>query len=254
MEFFAISDLHVEGPDDPLYHSLLRLLRNRAQPGDTVVLAGDIFDLFVGNKSLFVNRYAVFFEALREASLRGVSLHYIEGNHDFLIRRAFRNIPGLVVHAEKVVVQKGSRRFYVAHGDLVDQSDLGYRVLRHFFRSPLMKAIVTLVPGAWLDWFGQRSSLASRARNQAMWSGDRVVSIERREELRRKYRSFAAERLAEGHDYVVLGHCHDLDEMGFVIGGRMGKYMNIGYPRAHGSFLSWTDQDAQPDLQREPLP
>ena len=53
MSVLIVSDLHIRGPSDPLYSSLLSLLRDRAATGDTVVLAGDLFDLFVGNKKYF---------------------------------------------------------------------------------------------------------------------------------------------------------------------------------------------------------
>src|SRR5687768_5859798 len=99
MSLYVVSDLHIWGPDDPLYQSLLALIRDRAVSGDTVVLAGDLFDLFVGNKSIFKERYSEFIQLLILAGKRGVKLHYIEGNHDFLIRRTFRGIPQLAVHS-----------------------------------------------------------------------------------------------------------------------------------------------------------
>jgi hypothetical protein len=49
-----------------------------------------------------------------------------------------------------------------------------------------------------------------------------------------------------------MGHCHDLDEMQFNIGGRPGQYINIGYPRAHGSYVSWNVGD--PVIAREKMP
>jgi hypothetical protein len=72
------------------------------------------------------------------------------------------------------------------------------------------------------------------------------------ERLRKIYRSYAAERLAEGYDYVVMGHCHDLDEMSFQIGGRAGQYVNVGFPRVHGSYLSWSPGDEK--IMRERMP
>ena len=82
--------------------------------GDTVVLAGDLFDLFVGNKRIFRERYGDFFRALETAGKKGVETHYIEGNHDFLIRAAFRGIPGLRVHVHEVSLELGGRKFFFA--------------------------------------------------------------------------------------------------------------------------------------------
>jgi UDP-2,3-diacylglucosamine hydrolase len=249
MRLLVVSDLHVHGPEDPLYRSLLKLLRERAQPGDIVVLAGDLFDLFVGNKRVFTDRYREFTDALREAGARGVELHYIEGNHDFHIRRAFAGIPKLRVHPHDIEFRLGGKRVFVAHGDTVDREDYGYRLLRGLFRSPLMKAFVTVAPDRWIEGIGTHSADASRKRGPRLPSQMRADRVER---IRRVFRNFAAEKLTEGFDYVVLGHCHDLDEMAFQVAGRLGQYINVGYPRAHGSYLAWSPGEAR--ITREPMP
>jgi UDP-2,3-diacylglucosamine pyrophosphatase LpxH len=79
MSLVVVSDLHIWGSEDPLYHSLVSLVLERAHPGDTLVLAGDIFDVFVGNKAIFVQEYSRFIDALKTASESGVKVHYIEG-------------------------------------------------------------------------------------------------------------------------------------------------------------------------------
>jgi UDP-2,3-diacylglucosamine hydrolase len=249
MSLFVISDLHIGGADDTLYSSLLSLIQDKASSGDTLVLAGDIFDLFVGNKAVFVQRYFEFFKALETAGQRGVRLHYIEGNHDFLIRPVFQRIPGMTVHTKDFALEIGQRRFYFAHGDTVDRGDISYLALRLFFRSPIMKGIVSLIPGEWLDAFGQWSSAKSRNKKPRLAA---ELPLERIDHLRKVYRNFAAERLSQGNDFVVMGHCHDLDEMFFNIGGRQAQYINVGFPRVHGSFLSWSPGDEK--IQREKLP
>src|SRR4051812_30793408 len=126
MALLVISDLHIHGSHDPLYRSLLALMRETAKPGDTLVLAGDIFDLFVGRKKIFLQRYRDFLDALRETGARGVQLHYLQGNHDFLLERAFGKVPGLKVHSSDVELELGARKFFVSHGDLFDRGDVGY--------------------------------------------------------------------------------------------------------------------------------
>lgn len=261
---FAISDIHIQGPDDPFFHSLLKIIRERVGSGDHLVLAGDIFDLYVGHKPVFQSRYAEFFEALRTAGGRGTRIHYIEGNHDFLIQRAFSGIPGLTVHPEQVTFEIEGKRFFIAHGDKVDRRDYGYRALRAFFRSPVMKSLVRVVPGEWLDRIGHASSDASRRSNKKKYEKRAVIpppmnaarklpaTLDRIDYLRKTFRSYAAERLSQGFDFVILGHCHDLDEKCFKIDGRHGQYINVGFPRVHRSMLTWSPGDER--IQRERLP
>ena len=247
MRLHALSDLHIDGSEDPLLAAVVTLLEKKAEPGDVVVLAGDIFDIWVGNKILFSQRYDSFLRACDVALTRGVQLHYIEGNHDFLLKQAFSDLVGLRLHAQQFELDLAGKRFFFAHGDLVDPTDYGYRLLRLLFRSPVMRLFVQLVPGAGLDWLGSRSSAWSRR------SGRRVLgahSLGHLEKLRNSYRSFAAEKVAQGCDFVVMGHCHDLDEKLFRVGDREGQYINVGFPRVHGSFLSWTEGDAKISRQR----
>jgi UDP-2,3-diacylglucosamine hydrolase len=249
MSLYIVSDLHISGPEDPIYYSLLSLLKLQVVPGDTVVLAGDIFDLFIGNKKIYRNRYQAFLECVDRAVRRGIVIHYIEGNHDFLMERVFSKIQGMRTHSAQVSLEIEGKRFFVAHGDQVDSSDYGYRVLRALLRTPLMRVLLWMIPGVWLDRLGQWSSQNSRRRHLTVTSQS---TIEKREFLRKAYRSYAAERLAQGYDFVVMGHCHDLDEMFFQIDGRPGQYVNVGFPRVHGSLLAWVVGEDK--IHRQKLP
>jgi len=249
MSLISVSDLHISSTQDPLYRSLLSLIETRLKSGDIFVLAGDIFDLFVGNKKVFVGRYQEFFDSLQAASVRGVKIHYIEGNHDFQIKHVFSRIEGLQVHPRDVLIEMNGKRFFFSHGDLVDPKDYGYFALRAFLRSPVMKAFVTVMPGRVIAAIGNAMSATSQKKGPRLPANLPTPQMER---LRILYRSFAAEKLSQGYDFVVMGHCHDLDEMQFNIGGRPGQYINIGYPRAHGSFVSWHEGDAV--IGREKMP
>jgi UDP-2,3-diacylglucosamine hydrolase len=249
MALFVVSDLHIWGSEDPLYGSLVKLARDRVSSNDVLVLAGDIFDVFVGNKKVFVQEYEDFISALKQASSKGVRVHYIEGNHDFLLKSVFAGCTGIQVHSEAVEIELENKKFFLAHGDLANSKDYGYRVLRAFLRSLFLRTVVAVVPGWFVRAVGERSSKYSRVltpRNPI------ELPIEKRERLRKVYRSFAAEKLAEGFDFIVMGHCHDLDEKTFIIGSRIGQYVNVGYPRIHGSLLSW--HAGEDKITREKLP
>ncbi len=131
----------------------------------------------------------------------------------------------------------------------MDRKDYGYRVLRFFLRSWMIRLFVSLAPGILIDRIGKMSSYQSKKRKR-MVSSD--MPLLRMEYLRKIFRSYAAEKLALGFDFVVMGHCHDLDEMFFMIDGRKAQYVNIGFPRLHGSFLSWSLGDEK--IHREKLP
>lgn len=248
MNLRVVSDLHIWGAEDPLYRALISLLSEKASAEDVVVLAGDIFDLFVGAKSIFTGQYAEFIRAVQDAGSRGVQIHYIEGNHDFQLESVFAQDRSLQLHAESVSLSLEGKRFFIAHGDLADREDRAYRFLRGALRSVPMKWVIRLVPDRLVDRVGKRSSQYSRGKKATLVE---ELPIEKRERLRTAYRSYAAERLCEGFDFVILGHCHDLDEKLFRLDGREGQYINVGYPRAHGSYLRW--QSGESKVFREKL-
>jgi len=229
MSFYVVADLHIRSSEDRIYRQLLDFISAKTRPGDRFVIGGDLFDLFVGGRRIFIRRFAALFSVLGSAAARGINIHYVEGNHDFLVRSAFRGISGITVHQLFASFEHGNRHFYVAHGDTVDRHAIGYRMLRLFFRCPLMRAFIAFAPETLVDGLGQYLSARSNGKS----------SRHNTSELRRKFRNFATDRLMEGHDFVVLGHSHDADEMFFNIAGRAGQYINAGDAGTDGAYLAW---------------
>jgi UDP-2,3-diacylglucosamine hydrolase len=249
MKVVVISDIHIFGADDPLYASLLALMAEELEPGDHLVLAGDIFDFLVGNQPGLNRRYSAFFAALRKLGENGVHTTYIEGNHDFHLRENFAEVPALHVAAAETEIALSGKRVYVAHGDLVDRDDRGYLALRAFFRSPFIRFAAFALPEAAVEWIGKRSAVSSRKRTPRLpetRGGDHLAR------LRRTYREFAKRKFREGFDAIVLGHCHDLDGEEFSEAGRSGRYLNVGFPRVHRSYVVFTAENglARKSLRR----
>ncbi len=249
MNLFVVSDLHIDRSTDPLLSGLIAFLTERVKPGDCVVFAGDVFDVFIGNKKIFRDRYRGFIELVVSLADRGADVHYIEGNHDFQLKKLFGRLKGVTHHASEVEIQCGQKRVYIAHGDLVNSKDYGYRILRGVLRSVPLRAMIRQAPGKIVDGIGQWMSGQSKASHRQPQGLPRL-SEGHLEQLRKCYRSFAALKINQGFDFVILGHCHDRDEMKFKVGDRLGHYMNVGYPRVHQSLVFWTPE--RPDeLQRE---
>ena len=140
------------------------------------------------------------------------------------------------------------RKFFIAHGDTVDVRDYSYRVMRMFFRSPLMRLIVLMMPGKFILSLG--NWMARKSRGNHFKTLDQLP-VKRRDYLRNIYRSYAVSHISKGFDHVVLGHCHDYDEMEFKVGDRTGQYVNVGFPPVHRTVLAWESGD--PKINRRPF-
>lgn len=242
MKLISISDIHISNAKDPIYSDVLTILDREVEADTRLVLAGDIFDFLVGNNRKLNEEYRDFFRLLAKKGQIGAKIDYIEGNHDFHLKRALEGIPNLSLHAKDVSIDLGEKRLYVAHGDLVDREDYGYLALRAFFRSPLIWVAAHALPDRVTNRIGTTSSDLSRKQNPRTFTEQNPEKLER---TRKLFRNFAVDRLREGYDFVILGHCHDADEMTFQIGSRSGQYMNVGYPKAHRTFIRWASGSPQ---------
>ncbi len=241
---WVFSDLHLSDPGSALYHSFLTALLEPQNEEDAVIFAGDIFDLLVGESNYFRTKYHSFFEAVKALSDRGVRVFYIEGNHDFHLKTHFPNTVIFENESVDLMLQGRSSekplRIYVAHGDLVDQSDVGYLRLRAVFRSQPIQILSSVLPGRWIEGL---SVLLSRPAEQKEKDLPEYWQAEHREKLRKTYRDFAAMKNRQGFDFVILGHCHDLDQWAPF-------YWNMGYPPTHRQFLYY---DATNSLEKDLL-
>ncbi len=247
MQIVAISDLHISDAQDPLYARLLKVL-SPAQwaKDDVLILLGDIFDLYVGHLKAFETRYSEFHATLQTLLSQGVEIHYVQGNHDFFLEKTFAPHPSgnrVHIHDSHTELSREGKSFHFAHGDLVNPGDYGYRALRTFFRSIPMRLFVTQGPERWVMGFGEFSSRKSAGHTP------RLPSAERLSQLRAHYHRAARELWDQGANFVVMGHCHDLDEKIEKPGSR--AYWNIGFPRTHGSYLRWRSGEA--GFERVPL-
>jgi UDP-2,3-diacylglucosamine pyrophosphatase LpxH len=225
-----LSDLHLMRPQDTFYQSVLRFLSEVPRSGDHLALAGDIFDVYVGNKSVFRELHRPFFERIREAGQRGITVHHIEGNHDFWIAESYSEMGCTTasVHGDFVEIHLAGRTLRIEHGDLADSSDWFYLALRRFFRSNLGSVCARLAPEKALDRLGQLWSNTSRDAKRLPEEWD----DHDRERLREVFYQYSRTRVGPGKaDALVMGHCHDPH-------GCEG-YMNVGFPRRHKSWIRW---------------
>jgi len=210
--------------------------------GDTLVFAGDVFDLFAGNREYFRNEYKEFLDLIFKLSSQEIEIHYIEGNHDFQLAGVYDAAARFHRHDSQVVIEASGKKFFISHGDLIDRADKKYLLMRTVFRSPFMKLFLTISP----DWLVKLISVIltrnSQKKNPRL-PGD--LNPERRDRLRSLYRDFAKKKFELGFDFVLLGHCHDIDEEKIQKENRTFHYMNIGYPRVDPRYIQWSSETAE---------
>ena len=195
-----IADAHLRNPSDANYRRFLDFLAAQEGRTRTLVLLGDIFEFWVGFRHVVYSSYVPVLEALRRLREAGTEIVCVEGNHDFHLGPYFRDVLGCRIFPDGGVLELDGELIHIAHGDLVDDADRGYRLLRRIFRSRTLRLLMDLAPPdltwAIADWAGRRS-LKRRAGRPP------------RQAPRELLLDYARRHFAKGVTAVVTGHFHE---------------------------------------------
>jgi UDP-2,3-diacylglucosamine hydrolase len=230
MRSVFFSDVHARGSAEEAGASIPGFLRSVGGGLDHLFVVGDLFDFWFSREGVVYPGFRPIIDALTALQRSGVQVHLFEGNHDFFLADYFTRHHGIEVYTEEARFTLGGRTVYIAHGDLVDESDRGYRFLRRLLRSPLFYGLQKRLPLAMLWKLARRSSDASKTYLAKPQGG-----------LAAKMESFALAKFSEGIDAVVLGHCHLPVHRTCTVDGRQRDFALLGDWLEHRSYLNLED-------------
>jgi UDP-2,3-diacylglucosamine hydrolase len=193
-----LADAHVSGPGGPAAPLIRQLEELPARGCDRLIVMGDLFQVWVAEKRFETPDIVAVLAALRRLRTAGLAIDYIEGNRDFFLagsayQDAFDRI------ALEVAFQVGGLQYLAIHGDGLNDHDWQYRFWRRLSKSQPAHQI--------LRWTPRR--LASRLVGATEKRLSRTNFRHRRALPEKAIRRFAEQRLAEGHDVLLLGHFHE---------------------------------------------
>ena len=198
MRAIFIADAHLCKPADPNYQTMLAFLQEQCGKTDLLILLGDIFEFWIG-KATVVDDYVPLIDSLELMHQQGTKLVYVEGNHDFHLGPVFTQRLNCQVFPDGGSIELDGKQVFLAHGDLANPEDIGYRRLRKFLRSGLIRTLLRVVPNRLIMAIATHGSYESRKN-----SGERRARWPARDILR----PYAEGILAAGHQAIVTGHYH----------------------------------------------
>lgn len=198
MKDIFLADAHLLDPADDNYQRLLTFLRQQRGTIRNLVMLGDIFEFWLGYRHTVFAPFVPLLEELRLQRESGTELIFVEGNHDFHLGPYFSETLDCRILPDGGALELDGKRVFIAHGDLINPADRGYRLLRSFFRCHLSRLLLPLAPP---DWAWGVSRWASHQSSRRKKGSHRYLP----EEL---LVNFARERFAEGYDAVLIGHFH----------------------------------------------
>jgi UDP-2,3-diacylglucosamine pyrophosphatase LpxH len=218
-DIVVISDTHL-GTYGSHAVELLNYLKS-IQP-QTLILNGDIIDIWNFKKSYFPKEHLEVLRRIMKMSANGTKVYYLTGNHDDLFRKFADMSFGQIHLRNKLVFSINGETHWVFHGDVFDSSihrakwlarlgGQGYDILIRINRSiNRLRSLVGLGP----------VSFSAKVKKKVKGAVKFISDFEQT----------AVELASEkGYDYVVCGHIHMPQMREFT--GKNGKkvtYLNSG--------------------------
>jgi UDP-2,3-diacylglucosamine hydrolase len=136
-----IADAHYSTKRPKLLSFLKSILSGKTE-ATQLILMGDIFDILFGVISLTYRRNIEPIEIINKISKK-IQVVYLEGNHDFAIKRFFPDIQVIPLEIQPLHVRYKNQDVLLAHGDF--DSDIKYKIYTKIIRSRLTLSILGLI-------------------------------------------------------------------------------------------------------------
>lgn len=227
---FFISDAHLglgtKEEEHEKERRLLQFLLHINGRASHLFIVGDLFDAWLEYRTVIPKGYHRLFTALEDLTHAGVQVHYLAGNHDYWMGSYFRDYLGVQTHFDPFEASIDQKKFYIHHGDGLTGKDVGYRILKKILRNPL---------SIWLySWLHPDIGIALA----------KLTSRKSRHHTSQKdfgaedgLQQFAAKRIAEGLDFVVMGHRHKP----IAVPLDRGLYVNLGDWISNFTYAEFSD-------------
>lgn len=168
----------------------------------TLILNGDIIDIWQFRKSYFPKAHLKVVKKIMDFAAKGTRVYYITGNHDEMLRKFSNTSIGNIAIVDKVVLTLHGKKAWFFHGDVFDSSvnhakwiaklgGVGYDYL--------------ILLNRCINWM-----LARAGREPYSLSKKIKASVKKAVRFISDFEETAAELAIEnGYDYVVCGHIHE---------------------------------------------
>jgi UDP-2,3-diacylglucosamine hydrolase len=205
---FVISDAHYSRLRPELLGLIKDIHSKKLQPPQ-LILMGDIFDALFGGipYACEENKEAI---ALLNDISKNIETVYLEGNHDFNLRKLFPFARVIPIANQPVLCEYQNKSVYLAHGDF--DGARGYKIYTSLIRNPFV-----LFALRWIDAISNNYIL--KKLDEYLGKKDDCAKFS-------GFKTFIENRLGNKYecDYFIEGHFHQNATLEF----ENFKYVNLG--------------------------
>ena len=212
-EVLFISDLHLDPGQPEITRNLLSFLQTRAVEARVLYILGDLFEVWLGDDD-DAAEYQPVMNVLKELS-QSVEIYFIHGNRDFLIGADCAERCGMTLIDEPILIELGTLRVGLMHGDLLCSDDVDYQNFRCLVRS-----------SEWQQQFlGQsiekRREIAAGLRDrssEAMQAKDAMIMDVNQDTVNHYFDEYQLDVLIHGHTHRPGRHAVANNRLRLVLG------------------------------------
>jgi len=224
MHYF-FSDAHLgigtRAEDRQKEQRIVAFLRSIRKDATSLYILGDLFDYWFEYTSVVPKGYVRLFGTLAELADSGVTITYLNGNHDFWMRGYLTEEMGITIEPDHLTIELDKQPFYLYHGDGLQKNDPGYSILKRVLRNTLNIRLFSLIHPDLATGISRYFSAKSRKRSSGkIFENNDMIG-------------FASEIIMNDRArYVIMGHSHD--PVYHPIG--TGAYVNLGDWMRHNTY------------------
>ncbi|MDA7817612.1 metallophosphoesterase [Sulfurimonas sp.] len=138
---FVVSDAHYSHQRPELLNFIKDIHSKKLQPSQ-LILMGDIFDALFGGVSYTHKTNEEAISLLNEIS-QDIEVIYLEGNHDFNLKKVFPFSKVFSISAQPLTCNYGDKTIILAHGDM--EVGQGYKIYSSIIRNKIVLFLLSII-------------------------------------------------------------------------------------------------------------
>lgn len=202
-----IADLHLSADRDDITTCFTEFLSDLSTEIDALYILGDLFEVWLGDDD--INPFTSKIErALSGVSERGISVYFIHGNRDFLLREKFAARAKMTLLPERLVIDLYGTPTLIMHGDELCTQDIAYQNFRKKARGWWWPKLVLSLPLFIRRRIAKHGRAVSQKNQQAL---SQTIMDVTPSEVQAVMTEFQVKRLIHGHTHRPAVHRFNLN-------------------------------------------
>lgn len=235
MTILFISDLHLT-PKRPhgneLFFEFLTSISDRTH---SLYILGDLFEYWIGDDAAEVTGQAEVLSAIKRLVDRGVVVHFMHGNRDFLVGGGFAKATGCRLLPDPTQITLDGKEVLLTHGDGMCTDDVAHQEFRSLVNDPNWQTEFLSYP------IEKRLQLALSARSES----DLHKSMTSMEVMDVNQTSVEHEIVSRNVDILIHGHTHRPGVHMVKANGRRAQRIVLGDWYEQSSVLRYEGEKFQ---------